>query len=308
MTGLVAVTGATGFLGRNLVPALADAGWRIRVLARRPPAQPIWPGLEVETVLGDVADDDVLAALSRGADLVIHAAGLIKARGRRAFAAVNVDGTRRMAEAAQGPMLLVSSQAAREPGLSDYAASKRAGEDAARRVLGARLTIVRPPALYGPGDPETLPLFKAAATSPVLPLFAPAARIALMHVEDTARQIAALAERRPGGCVTLCDERPEGYGWREIMETAAATFGRTPRLARTPDLALKLAAGLALAANLTPLAPMLTPGKAREILHRDWSVTPAEQLAGLPPPRFDIAEGFRHTVEGYRAAGVVFGK
>lgn len=304
--GLAAVTGATGFLGRHLVRSLAASGWRIRVLARRDVIHPVWRDLETEVVLGDLGDEAALSRLCRGADLVVHTAGLIKARDRRAFEVVNVEGARRLAEAATGPMLLVSSLAAREPSLSDYAASKRLGEEAVRRLLGDRLTIVRPPALYGPGDPETLPLFKAAAVSPILPLLDPGARIALMHVHDAARQIAALADLPPGHSVALSDGRPNGYGWREIFETAAMTFGAAPRFVRIPDFALKAAA--ILVKNFQGGAPMISPGKVRELLHRDWSVSPAEQPATLPPPDFDLAAGFRHTVDAYRADGVAFGR
>jgi uncharacterized protein YbjT (DUF2867 family) len=223
--GLAAVTGATGFLGRHVVRSLAESGWRIRVLARRDVIHPLWRDLEIEVVLGDLGDQAVLSRLCRGADLVVHTAGLIKARDRQAFEAVNVEGARRLAEATGGPMLLVSSLAAREPGLSDYAATKRLGEEAARMLLGDRLTVVRPPALYGPGDPETLPLFKAAAASPVLPLFDPGARIALMHVHDAARQIAALADLPGVQCRPL---RPSAAG----LWLARNLRDRRPRLRR----------------------------------------------------------------------------
>lgn len=302
---LAAVTGATGFLGRHLVRELAAGGWRVRVLARRDIVHPLWRDLEVEVVPGDLADEAALDRLCAGADLVAHGAGLIKARTRDDFFAVNEAGTRRLAERTPGAMLLVSSLAAREPHLSDYAASKRAGEEAARAILGERLTIVRPPALYGPGDPETLPLFKLAAASPILPLLDPRARLALMHVEDAARQIAALAGRPTASVVALSDGRPEGYGWREIMQTAAGAFAARPRFVTIPAFALRIVAAVGVfAPGKAP--PMLTFGKLREITHRDWAVRPEEQAPDLPRPLFDLAEGFLHTVQGYQTNGVAF--
>ncbi|MEH6677757.1 NAD-dependent epimerase/dehydratase family protein [Phenylobacterium sp.] len=305
--GLATVTGATGFLGRFLVPALVAEGWRIRVLARRDVIHPLWRDLEVEVVPGDLGDDRALERACANADLIVHGAGLIKARSRAEFFSVNEQGARRVAERAEGAMLLVSSLAAREPGLSDYAASKRAGEIAAQALLGDRLTIVRPPALYGPGDAETLPLFQLAAASPILPLLAPRTRMAMMHVEDAARQIAALAGREGGPTVTLSDRRPEGYGWTEVFQAAADAFGRRPRLQRVPDAVLAAVALLG-AVGARRSAPMLTFGKLRELTHPDWSVSPDEQITGLPPARFNLTDGFLHTVQGYASSGVRFRK
>lgn len=305
---LVAVTGATGFLGRHLVRELADDGWRVRILARRDAIHPLWRGLEVEVVLGDLGDEAALDRLCRDAELVVHCAGLTKAWTAAAFNAVNVEGTRRVAERTGGRMLLVSSLSAREPDLSDYAASKRGGEDAARALLGERITIVRPPALYGPGDPETLPLFQLAASSPVLPLLSSDARIAMMHVQDAARQIAALAKLTGAHVISLADRRPDGYSWREVLQTAADTFGRKPKFVKIPQLALTAIAAVGRLASRSGPAPMISFGKAREIGHADWSVASHEQPLDLPAPRYDLANGFLDSVRGYQASGVNFGK
>lgn len=306
--GLAALTGATGFLGRALAPALQAEGFSLRVLTR--------PGAELPTpadaVIGRLSDHPALARLVEGADVVIHAAGLIKARGRAAFEAVNVEGARGVAEAclSRAPgahLLMISSLSAREPGLSDYAASKAGGEAAARQVLTpGRLTIVRPPAVYGPGDRETLALFRAAGILPALPLPGPDhARLALIHVADAAAQIVALAGRAPSGATfALCDGRPEGYGWREIMRTAAEAMGRHPRLFRLPAGAV-LAIGAANGAlgRLGAGPQVLTLGKAREMLHPDWSVRAAERAPDPPACRFDLEAGFADAVAWYRASG-----
>lgn len=306
-TGLVAVTGATGFLGRHLVRELAISGWRVRILARRDFIHPLWRDLEVEVVLGDLADDVALERLCRDAELVVHCAGLTKAWTAQDFNAVNVEGARRVAERATGRMLLVSSLTAREPALSDYAASKRGGEEAARAVLGERITIVRPPALYGPGDPETLPFFKLAASSPVLPLLDPKTRITMMHVQDAARQIAAMAELGAPLKVSLSDHRPDGYSWREVMQTAADVFDRSPAFLEIPGFALTIAAAMGQFAPRSGSAPMVSFGKVREIRHTDWSIAPDEQPIELPAARYDLADGFLHSALGYWSSGVNFG-
>ncbi|WP_276310038.1 NAD-dependent epimerase/dehydratase family protein [Phenylobacterium kunshanense] len=303
--GLVAVTGATGFLGRHLVRALADDGWAVRVLARRDPIDALWQDVAPQVVVGGLEDPAALARLCAGADVVVHAAGLVKARSRADFDAVNVAGSVRVAEAARDAahVLLVSSLTAREPALSHYSASKHAGERAMSNALGDRLTIVRPCAIYGPGDRELLPVFQAAARVPVLPILDPDARICMIHVEDAARQTAALAAAPPPRrTVALSDSRPEGYGWRELMTEAARACGRSPRFAPVPKALIHT---LGITNDFTALlgsTPMLTSAKARELLHPDWAISPEERMETAAPVKFDLSSGFSSTVAWYRNA------
>ena len=133
MPKLVAVTGATGFVGSHLLAALARHGWTLRLLVRRWSPLPSLAGIAAEIVWGDLADEPALRQLVAGVDAVIHAAGLIKARRVGDFQTVNRDGTARLAAVAAGlPFLLLSSLAAREPQLSPYAASKRAARNPGR--------------------------------------------------------------------------------------------------------------------------------------------------------------------------------
>jgi uncharacterized protein YbjT (DUF2867 family) len=302
--GLAAITGATGFLGQHVVRALADAGWRVRILARRDPASLFWDGLTPDVVRGDLFDDAALARLCEGADLVVNVAGQIGGR-TPGLDRVNIEGTRNLAKAVAATsarLLQISSLAAREPQLSAYAASKRAGEEAARVVLGPRLTVIRPPAVYGPGDRETLRLFKLAASGPFLPILDPAARTALIHVEDAARQIAAIAESPSSNTVTLSDGCPEGYDWREIMQTAADALGRRPRLVRIPATALYAMALIdEFANNWRRGSTVLTFGKVNELTHLDWGVRPNERATSAPPPKYDLLSGFRQTIGWYRS-------
>ena len=256
-------------------------------------------------VAGDLADAAALVRLCAGANLVVHCAGLVKARNRAAFDAVNVEGARRVAEAARqaAQVVLVSSLTAREPTLSHYSASKHAGEAAMRAVLGARLTVARPCAIYGPGDRELLPVFQAAAVSPILPLPGESARVAMIHVEDAAAQVAALAAAPARGSVqALCDSRPDGYSWRELMRAAAQACGRAPRLTLVPASLIRAVGITNDFTMLLGATPMLTSAKTRELLHPNWAVAPQEQPQALPPPRYDLQTGFSATVAWYRSA------
>jgi uncharacterized protein YbjT (DUF2867 family) len=303
--GVVAVTGATGFLGRHLVRALAQDGWTPRVLVRRDPIHPLWRDLEVEVVAGDLKTPGALDRLCKGAEVVIHVAGLIKATTLDGFNVVNRDGARAAALAAQAAgarFILVSSLAAREPQLSNYAASKRAGEDVVRKISPSAL-IVRPPAIYGPGDTETLGLFQIAAQSPVLPVLSPMTRIAMIHVQDAAAKLVAFCRRPVSGLVEISDVRRDGYTWTEIMSGAAAVMGANPRLIRLPDGALRVAGTLADAWSRASNTPsVFGSGKVRELLHADWTLSSAPMSEGVPSA-FGLIDGFANTVDWYRTEG-----
>ena len=246
MPRTVAVTGATGFIGGHLVRRLAEAGYRVRVLTRRLPVSPIIGNRAVEAVIGGLEDTDSLSELLGEADAVIHAAGLIKASSRDAFFAVNVAGVRRLAEAATRQptplrFVLLSSLAAREPQLSDYAASKRAGETALTQSAGALAwTIVRPPVVYGPGDRETLALFRASKRG-LVPIPAGAgARISMVHVDDLAGAVLAVmtSEAAVGRTLEVDDGQLGGYSWEQLAAAAGIVLGTEPRLAWIPKPAL----------------------------------------------------------------------
>ncbi len=308
---LVALTGGGGFLGRRVVEALVARGARVRGLVRSAPSPP----LNAELVLGDLENIGALARLVQGASAIVHVAGVVKALHAGDFDRVNRVGAASLTEAARvtapdARLVLISSLAAREPQLSRYAASKRAGEiETAARVEASRLTVVRPPAIYGPGDREFLPMFRAVRRRAPFPVFgSPVARVAMIHVADAASAIAelTLGPARPG-VWTLSDGRPGGYGWREIARAAADAVGvPEPRTFAAPAAILKLVANsTALAATLRGRAVMLTPGKARELLHADWSVHPQERAPGLPTPHYTLEHGFQDTAAWYRSHGLL---
>src|SRR6202035_5363107 len=143
-----------------------------------------------------------------GVDGIVHAAGLIKARDPADFLAVNRDGTARLAALAPtARFLLLSSRAARERGLSPYSASKRAAEDALARRSGPWLAV-RAPAVYGPGDRETLTYFQAAERGIGPSPMGTAARLSLIHVEDLAEALAlALDQPLPSSVHEVDDGR-----------------------------------------------------------------------------------------------------
>jgi len=311
MRGLIALTGASGFIGRAVTDSLLEAGWGLRLLLRNPTRR-LTSG-PVEVFPGALEDERRLADFVAGADAVVHCAGAIKARDREAFMAVNAQGTASLAKAASEAtvpprLLLVSSLAARQPGLSDYAASKRAGE-AALGEAGSKLrrAILRPPAVYGPGDRATLPLFQQLSRGVLIAPGRADARFSLLYLADLAAAVRHLLEQPAwsGVPLELDDAVPGGYGWADLAKAAAVARGQPVRRFLLPRAALWLPtlANEALA-GLTGRAPMLTRGKLRELYHQDWVAQPS-QAPEISEWRPDVTfvEGFRRTVEWYKHEG-----
>ncbi len=305
----IALTGATGFVGRHILARAAAAGARLRVLARDPARLPSLPP-QTEVVTGGLGDADALAELVRGTEGVIHCAGAVRGATRAQFDRVNVAGAKACADAAAaagvGRFLLVSSLAAREPELSHYAASKRAGEDAVRDAAPI-VTILRPPAVYGPGDREMLPLFRLMARG-YAPVFGNAdARFSMIFVTDLANVVVAWlrAAAPPSTIFEPDDGQPDGHGWGDVCETVQSITGRDVRPLRIPAAVLALPAAINYAAGrLNALAPMLTPGKLRELRHPDWVCR--DQILGQSTtwrPRVGFDEGFPRTLAWYKAEG-----
>ena len=303
---LVAVTGATGFLGRRLVARLHATGWRVRILARDPATHATWEDQAPDIVVGNLHDRDALSRLVAGTEAVIHAAGLIKARNRADFFTGNEEGARRVAVAADGRRLVhVSSLAAREPTLSDYAASKRAGEEAVEAVASASATVVRPPAIYGSGDRETLALFKAARGPIVVAPGRADARMAIAQVDDVASVIIDLLDASsPTGTIAIGGDRPEGYSWRQLISAAATAVGGHPAVVAAPSWVIMAAGATSEAVGRWRVdPPIFTVGKAREALHPDWSVSTAEQGLTAGRAYTSLSDGLARTVDWYRGHG-----
>lgn len=315
MAGLVAVTGATGFVGAAAVHQLARAGWRIRILTRRMPQTALMPDHPIEVVLGDISDRASLEHLVKGADAIVHCAGITKALKPIEFFNVNESGTVRLLETAataapQARLVHISSLAAREPGLSPYAASKRAGEDKLRALAGSRDWVaLRPPAVYGPGDLALLPLFKAAKLGLLAYPASPGARASTIHVSDLATAIAALlaTEVWSQRIIELDDEHPRGHDWAEINHVLGQCFGNHPWALRLPRPWMSgIAGAVTLFSQLSGSAQILSLDKISELYHADWAAS-GPRLSELTTwrPAFALREGFSDTLKWYRAEALL---
>lgn len=297
----LAVTGGTGFVGGHFLRIGRRAGYGIRALTRgwKPPEEGI------DWIDGALDRPDSLGKLCEGADAIVHIAGAINAPDRAGFEAANVVGTANMIDAARAAgvrrFVHVSSLSAREPGLSDYGWSKARSE---RLVAASGLdwTILRPPAIYGPGDRETFELFRMARRGIVaLP---PRGRFSLLHVEDLCRLLLATLDEPETISETYepDDGREGGWEHRHFARTLGRLFGRRAVTVAMPRPLLRAAARVDRLVRRS--RARLTPDRVGYFCHPDWVArTERRPPPALWTPQIRTPTGLKETAEWYRSEG-----
>jgi nucleoside-diphosphate-sugar epimerase len=245
-----------------------------------------------------------LLKLCTGADAVVHIAGLISGS-KEAFETVNVGGTAAMIDAARRAgvrrFIHVSSLAAREPELSNYGKSKARSE---RLVAASGLdwTIIRPPAVYGPGDRETLELFKMAKRG--LVALPPKGRFSLIHAEDLCRLILTVIDE-PETVSEIYepdDGQENGWAHRHFARTLGRLYGKRAATLSMPKIVLKGASRLDRLFRRS--RAKLTPDRVNYFCHPDW-VANADRRppANLWHARIRTPTGLKATADWYREQG-----
>jgi nucleoside-diphosphate-sugar epimerase len=297
----LAMTGGTGFVGSHLVDSAIAAGHEVVALTRR--EQP--PRERVTWVAGDLHDRAALERLVDDAGAVIHVAGVISARDVEAFEKGNVEGTLAMLAAATAGgvrrFVQVSSLAAREPNLSLYGASKARAEELVHNC-GLDWSIVRPPAVYGPGDKETLELFRMAKLGVML--MPPKGRVSVIHVDDLAQLLLALADPAAPSKILVepDDGKPGGWTHREFASALGQAVGTNPAILSSPGILLRLAARADQLFRRDKAK--LTVDRAAYFSHRNWVVEPKRAPpTGLWHAQIPTAQGLRETADWYKAEG-----
>ena len=161
-------------------------------------------------------------------------------------------------------------------------------------------TVYRPTAVYGPGDREMMPTLRWMARGVAPVLGSGTRRFSLIYIADLADAIVRWLDC--GHCQSrtyeLHDGNPAGYTWNDIIDTIAGLRGAPVVRLRIPVAMVKLAAALNIAfARAVGYAPMLTPGKVRELTHADWTAdnTTICENSGWSP-KIKLAEGLRRTL------------
>lgn len=323
----VLVTGASGFLGSHVVEQLAQSGRPVRALVRKSSNTKFLESLGVELAYGSVDDQASVIAAMEGVTAVVHAAGLVKARSPAEFHSINTEGTQNLLTAALRHkdrvqrFVLVSSQAAGGPSdtsgapvrvgretapVTHYGRSKLAAEQAARALKDElKVTIIRPPAIYGPRDREILIFFKSVAKG-VLPLTNPLeAKYSMIYGPDCASAcIRALDADVPSGSVYYVDDGlPVTFA--EMIRAVEEALGKRAwmRLPLPRPVVRTAALFSELYGTFTGQAVMLTRDKCNELFNQ-WVCDGQEARSALGwQPKVQFFEGVKLTADWYKQAG-----
>lgn len=297
----LAITGATGFVGGHLLNLAVRAGFPVRALTRR--TQDDRPN--VTWVRGALDNPASLSVLCTGVDVVIHIAGVVNAPTREGFEAGNVAGTLAVVEAAKKAgckrFIHVSSLAATLPQLSVYGETKAKAEKIVASS-GLDWTIIRPPAIYGPGDGEMLELFKMAKSGFVtLPPDADG-RLSAIHVDDLSRALMTIIpehEDLTASIFEVDDGKTGGWTQTSFAKAIGWAIGRRIKPIATPKFILKF--GAKADRLMRRGKAKLTEDRVNYFCHDDWTVDPAKRL---PPelwtPQIETRQGLKDTAKWYR--------
>ena len=320
---VIALTGATGFLGSHIADALLADGYQVRASVR-PTSDLRWlEGKDIETVTVDLADPASCATFVRGARAVIHCAGRVTADNDQQYLHANAETTRALLAACRrewhprggGVFQLISSLAAHGPAGLDNPAREK---DPCRPITGYgrskvaaekllldhdhpfRTVVLRPPALYGPRDPAFLPLMKAALRGWTVSFGGPMQGLSLVHGRDAARAVVALLEHTGAEGVFFVDDGHKGYSWEDLATALSIACGRKVR-----RMSIPLGLWKFIAALLRPVTgggiSVLRKDRLRDLDVPGW-VCDGSRLHEITDftAEYDAAAGFADTLAFYR--------
>lgn len=321
----VALTGATGYTGARVLKALAERGDEVVALARGPGAKTL-AAAGTRVVEGDLAGVDALRRLVDGADAVVHIAAVYRTAGHpdSYYRDVNVWGTRRLADAAVGARVKrfvhtstvgVHGHVTNPPADENapmapsdiYQETKAEGERAVREYHGRnglQVAVVRPGAIYGPGETRLLKLFRAIARGRYAVVGSGRAFYHPVYIDDLVQGYLRALDRPEAAGEAFIIAGPRYVSQSELAALIAKHTGGRVWPFRIPAWPLQLAGALC-EAVCVPLR--IDPPIHRRrvdfwVKSRAFRIDKARRLLGYEP-RFDLDEGIARTVAAYREAG-----
>ncbi|MGA9115860.1 MAG: NAD-dependent epimerase/dehydratase family protein [Bacteroidota bacterium] len=320
------VTGANGFIGSHLVELLRKRNCAVRCLVRRTSDTRWLKGIEVEYVYGDLFDEAALRTAVTGTDLVFHSAGLTKAKTREGYYRANTEGTRNLLRACRthNPGLKrfvqISSLAAAGPATGDVPVTEempprpittygKSKLEAERECLALSrdlpVTILRPPAVYGPRDKDVFEFFHTVSRGLQPMVGFGKKEVSLIHVADLVRGFLTAAEHPAAAGGTYFITSPRAYSWEEIGNVTRAVLRKRALRIRIPVFGVYTIAAVAeLLALFSSKPALINFEKARDMVQDRWTCNPAraERELGFRA-EIGLGEGIQNTVAWCREQG-----
>ena len=306
---MILVTGATGFVGRNVVRALRTRGRDVRCLVRSPGRARRIVDYGVELAYGDVTDPPSVARAMDGVDSVVHLVAIIRERGRRTFDLVNRQATETVAYEARlagvRHMVHVSAIGAREDPAYPYLYSKWQGEQAVKSS-GMTFTIVRPSLLFGEGDEFVNTLAGMVRAFPVVPVAGTGKTVLQpISVEEVGAIVAEVAGDPRFGGRTIEIGGPQRLTYDEIVDVVKRTLG-VRRIKVHIPLSLMFAAVRVMEAVI-PNPPATTNQLRMLALDNVTDEPPVESVFRIKPRTLEGNVGYIRTMSYLEALRVALG-
>lgn len=322
------VTGANGFLGSHLVDRLLERKCEVHILVRKSSNLRWLMGKKVHYHYGDLSGD--LKGLRGGiqsADRIFHVAGVLKAKDPKDYYEVNATGTANLLEACrkENPgikrIVVVTSIAAHGPclndepateedechPLTDYGKSKRDAELITLRYADRLpVTIVRPPAIYGPRDDQVLRFFQMAKRGVVLLPGWGRRVLNMAYVQDVVSGLLLAAENPKAVGEVFFVGEDRNYDWAEAADVICKAVRRPrPIKIRVPKALVFGIAGLA--EGITLVTGKVFPvnlAYARNFMQKNWAldISKARRLLGFQP-EYPLSRGAEETADWYQNEG-----
>ncbi|MBO9547399.1 complex I NDUFA9 subunit family protein [Caulobacter sp.] len=270
MQGLVTVFGGSGFVGGQVVRALAKAGHRVRVAVRNPNLAYRMRMLgdvgQIEVVQANVRNAASVARALNGAEAAVNLVGVLWESGRQKFQTLHVMGARTVAEQARAAgvkrLVQISALGADAESPSKYARTKAAGEQAVREVFPGAV-VIRPSIVFGPEDRFFNKFGQMAALFPALPLVGGGeTKFQPVYVGDVAAVIAKAVSHPAAEGLTYELGGPAVYSFKELLELILVETGRNRVLAPIPFFA---AGWIGKVGDLSPINPPLTSDQVESL-------------------------------------------
>ena len=285
---LVALTGATGYVGRYVVERLLRRDHAVRVLARHPDRAGWMADRGVEVVAGDLVSAASLAQLVNGAGALVHLVGIIEELGRQTFQRVHVEGTRNVVDAARKAgvprFVHMSALGARNaPGATAYHRTKAEAE-AIVAASGLSYAILRPSLIAGPENAVLTMLVRMIRFAPVIPVIGDGRYELQPLAADDLAEVFAVAVERPAIAGTFDVAGPEKLTYHQLLDALERALGVRRRRTRVP---VAVARAGAMVGTLVPMVSPITPSQLTMLLEGNTTEQNAvSSVFGVTPRPF----------------------